>query len=373
MKKNFSKVLFSATVAASMMFAACGSDDASSNVERDEDSSSSAEESSSSEKVTSSSSVEEDEPEGERSATLDDLSAYYVLDDMFGTKAILATGSKRGVFSLWISDTAWIALRSDFKDGKLEYGTSNGSFQGASTKEAEAMEKFFTKGGKFHFVVKDNQLQYSLDGKNYEALRDTSLRSSLLWITEGTDLDALTLTCKSGKDTHVYNFYKGRFLVEDTESDTTRWSAGYYDIQKDNLLLLPVYYYGPVYALTTAHVEQDYTIEIVAGETYGCKKSSNKYSEFSREKLVGEWNALVEKSEWVMDLKEDGSYVIESRESAKEVAQRKGVWDVYGDQLLLSPVGVKGKIKSFKEGKSFTFEHAEMPEMPTDWTIAVKK
>ena len=367
MKQIFGNVIFPLTIAASMMFAACGSDDSSSNVERDDDESSSSvtEESSSSKKVSSSSSSQESD-KGVRAATLEDLEKkYYVIDKLLGTKVVLATGAKQGVFSLWIPDTAWVAIHSEFKDGVLEYSFKNASFQSHSSREAE-MEAFLEKGGDIQFTVEDGVLKYSLNGAKSVAARDTSIKVENATIIKSEDLKNSKLACKAGKDSHTYTFYGDRFLEEDVEDDTTRWSAGYYDIQYNHLLLMPSFYEGSVAALTTALVKDSYAIKMVTGERYECKKSEVKYDAVEKDSVVGEW----ESGDWSLSLKKNGSYELRKTEEDK-IVDRKGTWDVYGNLMLLNPVGIKGVVKNVKPGKSFTFESDGAVKLPKEWTAVL--
>ena len=203
--------------AMSLMLAACGSDDNSSNVERDEGSSSSVTESSSSVDEESSSSAAPELPKGLRAATLDDLEKNMTLGEMFGTQIYLAAGAKQGVFSIWIPDTAWIAVRSDFENGVIEYGTSNGSYMGIKSKASDEMQKFFEKSGKLQFVVKDEKkLQVSINDGDYIDVEKANVPVSSNWISDGTQLQGVKLSCKSGDTKQVYSFYKGRYVVEET-------------------------------------------------------------------------------------------------------------------------------------------------------------
>ena len=177
--------------AMSLMLAACGSDDNSSNVERGEDSSSSVKESSSSVEESSSSAAPE-LPKGLRAATLEDLEKNMTLGEMFGTQIYLAAGAKQGVFSIWIPDTAWIAVRSDFENGVIEYGKSNGSFMGIDSKASDDMQKFFEKSGKLQFVVKDEKkLQVSINDGDYIDVEKANVPVSTNWISDGTQLQGV--------------------------------------------------------------------------------------------------------------------------------------------------------------------------------------
>ena len=125
MKRSF---LLASCVAASLSLFACGDDSSSSptnNVDRDTiESSGSGDEDESSSSIESSSSEEESSSSAGpviRAATLDDLEKNMVIKDMFNKDVNFSTGSKNGVFSLWLPgdsyEAAWVVVHSDFKDG----------------------------------------------------------------------------------------------------------------------------------------------------------------------------------------------------------------------------------------------------------------
>lgn len=381
MKKFLGLSLLPITVAASMMFAACGSDDTSSNVERDEGSSSS-EESSSSSVEESSSSVEE-LPEGDRLATLDDLPKNLSLGKMFGTEVYLAVGAKTGVFSLWIPDTSWIALRSDFKDGKLAYGSSNGSFMGIDDAVADSMEAFFKKGGTFKFIVNaDKELQYTLNGEDYVTAKKVDVKVSSNWITDGSKLDGVKLACSMGENAMDYSFYKGRYVVEESVGDSAWWSAGYYDIQRSHALILPVFFNKPVYSLVSGMLKADFSKLVMdTGDEYTCKKSTFKYETVSHDSIAGEWIADDDGYDWTLKLDQNGDYSVGAVDGANSKELKSGSWDIYGDMLLLKNAkcmkpsscagAVKGAVSGFDAEKGFNFDHDDVQEplVPKTWTL----
>ena len=384
MKKAFGSMIFPATVAASMMFAACGSDDNSSNVERDDGVSSSIEESSSSEASDekSSSSKEADAPKGTREATLDDLEKNMYLGKMFGTDVYLATGSKQGVFSIWIPDSAWIAVRSDFKNGELEYGKSNGSYMGTDAKSANEMQKFFEKSGKLKFIVNEkDQLQVSVNDGEYVDVEKANVTTSKNWLSDASDLQGVKLTCKDGDKKLDYTFYKGRYLVEESKGDSSNWYAGYYDIQRSQLLMLPVFFENPVASMATAQVSPEFNLTMVTGLSLDCNKKTFKLKEVDSKKLEGEWIAPDGGLDWILKLNKDGSYSVVAKSGRQTSLERSGAWTVYGDQLFLQNTrcsdldecasAVKGTVEGLDPKSGFTYKHNDVSSaaFPEDWTV----
>ena len=396
MKKTFGLFFLPAAIAATMMFTACGDDSSSgaNNVERGDDSSSSVEEkssSSSSEKIkeVSSSSKEESVKKKARAATLDDLQKNMSLGEMFGTEVFLATGTKQGMFSLWITDpvanidSAWIAVRSDFEGGVLKVEKSKGSFMGTTSSSADAMSKFLEKSGKLKFIVnEEDQLQVSVNGGDYVDVKKATVYTSNNWLSDAKDLQGVKLNCKNGDNKQVYSFYNGRYISEETEAGSSSWSAGYYDIQRSHLLMLPVYFDNKVLSMVAAQVKSDYNLYMATGDSLECEKSTLKFSEVDRNKLVGQWAADADGYDWLLVLDESGNYSMTAYYGRTLKESRTGVWDVYGDQLLIENTGcldkgdghecatiVSGTVKKDKSG--LTFKHNDKdssPAVPTTWT-----
>ena len=383
--------VFTSAIALSMMLAACGSDDNSSNVEREEGSSSSVEETSSSSVEESSSSVKSDLPKGTRAATLDDLEKNLSLGEMFGTELFFAAGAKQGVFSLWILDdesnqeVGWIVVHSDFKDGVIEIGMKNGSYMGAETENANKMQEFFEKSGKLEFVVKDEKtLQVSINGGDYKDVEKAKVPVSSTTISDGTQLQGVKLTCKTDDGQQVYSFYKGRYLVEETVDKKTVWSAGYYDIERSHLLMLPVFYNEDVYSMVSASVSSDYEMIFDAGDSQKCEKTKLDYKDVDREALVGEWVAPEDGLDWTLTFKKSGDYSVEAKKGREPAELKSGIWDIYGNMLFLKnttcknrddgtkcTTAVKGSIEGFDAEKGFTFNHddPDSPAVPKTWTL----
>ena len=367
--------------AMTMMLADCGSDDNSSNVEREEGSSSSVKESSSSVEESSSSAAPEF-PKGMRAATLDDLEKNLSLGSMFGVDIYLASGAKQGVFSIWIPDSAWIAVRSDFENGLIEYGPKNGSFMGTDAKSADSLKNFFEKSGKMQFVVKDEKkLQVSINDGDYIDVEKAKVQVLSSWVSDGTELQGVKLSCKNGDAQQVYSFYKGRYVLEETEKKESKWSAGYYDIERSHLLMLPVFFNAPVFSMISAMVGTDFNIRMDTGDSLKCEKSTIKYKDIDAEAIAGEWVAPESGYDWTLTLKKSGDYSVDGKKGANTEDFKSGIWDVYGDVLLLKNTSclhpsecasaVKGTVEGFDAKKGFTFNHDDdgSPAMPKTWTV----
>ena len=402
MKKNFGLMFIPAAFAATMMLAACGSDDNSANaknVERDDGESSSSlvdESSSSSQKSkdvdeeSSSSSKKDSTKKKSRAATLDDLEKNMYLGEMFGTKVYLATGIKQGMFSLWIpsstpggQDSAWIAVRSDFEDGVLKIGKDNGSFMGADSKSANEMKKFIDKSGKLKFIVnEEDQLQVSLNGGDYVDVEKANVTKSGNWLSDAADLQGVKLTCQDGDTKQVYSFYKGRYIVEESQEASSGWSAGYYDIQRSRLLMLPVYYDIPVPSMVAAQVGSDYNLLMATGGSVSCKKSTFKFSDVDPKKLVNIWTVAVDGYDWTLIFDKSGEFDVSALYGTTPKKEMLGVWDVYGDQLLLEisdcmkatdvstcPSVMKGVVKVDKSSLTYKHDDDGTPSFPTKWEL----
>ena len=387
------KYLFCAgLLAASISLVACGGGNSPSDTEDDILSSANdKDESSSSSEPASSSSLTIDIPKGARVATLDDLEKNMVLKDMFGRDIYLATGDKNGLFSFWIPDTAWIAVPSDFEDGVIEF--SSGAM--ASLKidydvisKMDKLVKDTTVTHSINFIVnEDDELQYSLDGGDYMDVGETSVKKNSQVVWNGDSLASKQLFCKTGENTFTdYSFYKGRYVATDvvrndkkTNDSLVSWSAGYYDIHRGKLLMRPLFYSVPVYALVSASVSSDYKTLTISSEDVSCTLSELKYNEVPAADLVGEWESDEDGLAWSLDMRADRTFEVKAFKGSENKAFKQGKWDVYGNQLLLKVTGclggkctpaVIGSVSKHKAGEFFYYGNSDPddPSIPSDWT-----
>ena len=345
--------------------------------------------SSSSTEPESSSSFEIDLPKGARVATLDDLEKNMTLKGLFGRDIYLATGEKHGLFSFWIPDTAWIAAPSDFKDGVIKFSSGAITSIKIDYDVISKMEKLVEKDSdhSINFIVnEDDELQYSLDGGEYKDVGETSVKknSSVVW--NGDSLASKELFCKTGENTFTgYSFYKGRYVATDvvrndkkTNDSLVSWSAGYYDIHRGKLLMRPLFYSAPVYALVSASVSSDYKTLTISAEDVSCTLSELKYNEVPAADLEGEWESDEGGLTWSLDMRTDRTFEVKAFKGNENKALKQGTWDVYGNQLLMKVTGclggkctpaVMGSVSKWKAGSFFNYGNSDRddPPIPEDW------
>lgn len=333
----------------------------------------------------SSSSEKVDVPEGARAATLADLDKNMSLGEMFGTTVYLATGAQHGLFSLWVPDTAWIAVTSDFSNGVLDINKKTAAYSGITGPAvSDSMKTLLDKGLKISFAVDGETLMFSTDGgKNYEKVGPATVKTTSTKMSKGDDLKGLRLTCKNGDKNNVYTFFEGRYYVETLANDNIEaWSAGYYDIQRSYLMMVPRFFEGPTTSMSTFFVEPDtYTLSFYGNVKNECEKSSVDYSDVVVKDLVNEWEAVEDGFEWTFELRDNGEYFINAVKSGDTKQIKKGVWSVYGNMMFLQASGcmnassctqtVKGVVSGVDPKVGFEYKHSDpdQPVMPTVWTL----
>lgn len=333
----------------------------------------------------SSSSVEVELPSGTRVATLADLPKNLSLGDEFGTEVFLSTGSKTGLFSLWGADSAWIVFDSKFENGVLSFNSDAGFSGLSNTSPFKPMQNLHEKGATISFILdtKDSVLMFSTDGKNYKPAETVNVKTSNSKMSKAEDLKGSTLVCESGSQTETYSFYNGRYFLEVKDGDKdVSWSAGYYDIHRSNLLMIPKFFDGKVSTLNTYFVNPE-TMELTF---YGdlkksCKKSALDYEEIAAKSIAGEWIAEDKAVEWTLNLKSDGSFKVYALESGNSKQSKAGIWDVYGNMMFLRVKAcldpnactqfVKGEVSGFDAKAGFEYNHSDpdSPKMPKIWTL----
>lgn len=387
MKRSF---ILAGCAALALTLGACG--DSSSPDDTDDilSSAGDTEKSSSSKADEESSSSDAGLPAGARVATLDDLEKNMVLKDMFGRDIYLATGDKNGLFSFWIPDTAWVVAPSDFENGVIKFSSGAITSIKIENSAISKMEKLVEKDSdhSIKFIVNgDGDLQYSLDDEDYKDVGETTVKKNSQVVWNGDSLDAKELFCKTGENTFTgYSFYKGRYVATDvvrndkkTNDSLVSWSAGYYDIHRGKLLMRPLFYSAPVYALVSASVSSDYKTLTISAEDVSCTLSELKYNEVPAADLEGEWESDEGGLAWSLDLRSDRTFEVKAFKGNENKALKQGTWDVYGNQLLLKVTGclggkctpaVIGSVSKHKAGEFFYYGNSDPddPSIPSDWT-----
>lgn len=392
MKRSF---IFAGLAAAAFMLGACGG--SSSPSDDEEDILSSADEkgksSSSEEKIeSSSSSLDFELPTGTRVATLEDLERNMTLKGLFGRDIYLSAGSKHGLFSLWIPDTAWIAAPSDFADGKLDFGRAAFLSIDSDEKAVKSMEKLAKdSSAAIYFVVnEDDELQYSLDGKEFDEVGEAKVKANSSLISNGDSLSGKILACTDPEDKNAeieYTFYDGRFVsrhyTDGKKGDKVESFAGYYDIHRGSLLLRTLFATEASYPMEMASVANDFSITFDANQQkLTCKAENFDYKPVSAKDLAQEWDFSGDGLDWTFNLRTDGSFELKAYEGREGAELKKGIWDVYGDVLVMKVTGclhtgcttaVFGAVSDLDPETGFVFEHSDTDEplIPKTWNAPV--
>jgi len=396
MKRSF---LLASCVAASLSLFACGDDSSSApnNVDRDtiessndnDESSSSVEESSSSEEPESSSSS----GPGIRAATMDDFNKHMVIKGLFGKDISFSAGSKHGTFSLWVPgdgyEDAWVVLNTEFKDGVIDFDKSDASYATVENGGAsDSLVNLISSKAKLSFILDEEEEKlfciYKGDTLDVETEKVKVKNNT---ITSGDSLAGKRLSCKTGDTTDVYSFYDGAYMIRTFVGDSStaydKWSTGFYDIQRNRLLMLNKYMSKSARALTTLEVSDTYALTTVSGNKTECKMETFKYTNIDASKLASEWDGTEGDASWTLDLKANGTFKALSNEGRTD--SREGDWAVFGDILVLQNKGcldvaclsIVGTVTDFDAAKGFTFSHtASYPndekthpgELPYAWT-----
>lgn len=387
MKKAF---LWTGCLVASLALVACGdsSNNSESNIDFDEDLSSS--EGYSSSEGESSSSVDLGLPDGARAATLEDLGKNYVIEVNKATLH-MATGIKQGLFSFWVvgnagaQDTGKALVVSDFENGFIKVGKDNMAVSSIPVKN----EKFILnqlQGGnlefELQFAVQDEELIYAVDGGKFQTAEVEKLAVDKSVVTNAENLEGKQIACKEGDTTTVYSFLMGRYFMDRVVgSDTVSWNAGYADAHRGTVLMKMQFRSGAEYPMWSKIISSD--LSSVNG--VACESSDFTVPKaIDSKSLEGEWTTFDSEINWTLNLKNTKDYELLGNKGAKE--QKTGIWDVYGDVLLLSintmldanerckngcSAAVKGNVKDLKKGSGFTYNHSDVsdPMIPTKWEV----
>ena len=332
----------------------------------------------------SSSSSSVDVPQGAKAAKLEDLDKNIELN-LFGQKVFLSTGSKQGVIALRIPDELWIVTYTDFANGEVKFVEKNVGVLYSDTDAAKVIKDKLTDGFKLSFIVdKDGKVKYAVnDSKDYSESVATKVSITAGKVSKAEDLKNKVYNCTDGDTTKVFNFYDGTYILEKKLSGkVVDWFAGNYDVQRSTLLMLPQFFTGKVYSLYNFSVgSEDHKISDSNGESMPCTVEAKTVKAVEKAQLVGDWQAYEDGVSWELSVSENGEYKFLAYEGTKNVEHKKGVWSIYGDNLLMRNTGClntstcstifRGTIEK-QTANGFTFKHDDTntPHIPFEWSIA---
>ena len=335
----------------------------------------------SSSSVASSSSAV-DVPQGAKAAKLEDLEKNIELT-LFGQKVFLSTGSKQGLIALRIPDELWVITYTDFANGVVKFDKDNVGMQYSDTDAAKAVKNKLDPGFKLSFIVdKDGKVKYAIDdSKEYSETVSTKVSLQSGKISKAEDVKDKVYKCTEGDSTRTFTFFDNSYIVENGVGDNVSyWIAGHYDIQRSTLLMRPAYYNGSVYSMYAYSVGTDNTIATMDGKSMSCSVSAKEYKYQKASDFVGEWQALVDGTEWEFSIKAAGEYEIRAFKNNQNVEAKTGIWEIYGNQLMMRNRGclhresctssIHGAVEVKSNGFEFKHSDPDSPKLPKAFEAA---
>lgn len=380
----FNKKMIFLGLASTLLLLGC-SDSSPSNPDREDLSSSSTVSSSSVE--NSSSSIDSTIPEGAKRATLDDLSKNMNLGTLLGADAYLTVGEK-GLFSLWFfvkgettedKSHGWIVVQSDFKDGIIQINEDVAIPAFDSSPVGDAIQDMVKESAYISFIVKkDSTIHYAVNGGDYIKASVVQLMAPPGYVSKASVLENQEITCEEGDKASfsVEFFNDGRFVRKNKNGTTSTWSAGYYDVHRSVLFLVPTYYYGSTNALYNFKVENS-TLNL---DSLSCTKKSFETTIWKKNDIAKAWVSQ-DSLNWTFILNESGSFSLKADRQTVAKEAKTGTWDQFGSYLALTvntcldpktcSAATIGKVVDLEE-MSFSFDHSDKtkPLIPTVWDLA---
>lgn len=371
-------------LASTLLLLGC-SDSSPSNPDREDLSSSSTVSSSSVE--NSSSSIDSTIPEGAKRATLDDLSKNMNLGTLLGADAYLTVGEK-GLFSLWFfvkggttedKSHGWIVVQSDFKDGIIQINKDAAVPAFDSSPVGDAIQDMVNGSAQISFIVKeDSTVHYSVDGGDYVKASAVQLIASSGYVSKASVLENQEITCEEeDKASFSVEFFNdGRFVRKNKNGTTSTWSAGYYDVHRSVLFLVPTYYFGATNSLYKFKVENS-TLNL---DSLSCTKKSFETTIWKKNDIAKAWVSQ-DSLNWTFILNESGSFSLKADRQTVAKEAKTGTWDQFGSYLALTvntcldpktcSAATIGNVTDLEE-MSFSFDHSDKtkPLIPTVWDLA---
>ena len=324
-------------------------------------------------------------------AKLEDLQKNMELK-LFDQTVYLSTGSKQGVMALRIPDELWAVTYTKFADGVVSFKNDNTGLQYSETDAAKKIVEKVDAGFNISFVVKksdnadeDDLILYSVDGSEYNEAVKASVAVKKGTVSKAEVIKDKIYECVDGDSTRIFKFFDGSYINETSVNNkVVKWHAGRYDIQRNTLLMRPLYYVGSSRTMFTYSVGEDNSMTSYKGEVVNCSASDIEYEYEKAEDIVGEWEQTEDGLNWTFTLNADGTFKLEAFEGTKQVEHKSGIWEIYGyymvirnnmymnsgsatsmyGQLQTGPIDLKtGKISGF----SFIHNDPDTPHIPTSF------
>lgn len=377
---KWNKIL-SAVAGSVLAFSACS--DSSSGASRESDSSSSGE------ILSSSSSSDNPTP----AFDIENLFPNMDLGLKFGTNLWLSAG-KNGLYSLWFVDTAsadlsygTIVSHADLSSGVLAFDSTSGYTFAANHSKGDSVLAWIRKGIRLEFSMENSALMVKIDDAKPFAVKKATRQVDPDYLAKSDSLVGMVLEWSNGDTSSTYRFYKNGEYIREVAGESSAFEAGFYDVHRQHLLTLPVYFAGYVSILNS----------YIAKKKNGSYEFDNEISKrnYSVSSMTVEYPdiSLLTKTDWRSESNDTlkwtlafqgENYTVRGKTGLNDNTtkiQREGAWAVFGDNLVLSVEKCSASKKvecpavewgalSKVEATSFEFENSETSDeyaAPKNW------
>ena len=311
----------------------------------------------------------------------------------FGTNLWLSAG-KNGLYSLWFVDTAsadlsygTIVSHADLSSGVLAFDSTSGYTFAANHSKGDSVLAWIRKGIRLEFSMEDSALMVKIDDAKPFAVKKATRQVDPDYLAKSDSLVGMVLEWSNGDTSSTYRFYKNGEYIREVAGESSAFEAGFYDVHRQHLLTLPVYFAGYVSILNS----------YIAKKKNGSYEFDNEISKrnYSVSSMTVEYPdiSLLTKTDWRSESNDTlkwtlafqgENYTVRGKTGLNDNTtkiQREGAWAVFGDNLILSVEKCSASKKvecpavewgalSKVEATSFEFENSETSDeyaAPKNW------
>ena len=108
-----------------------------------------------------------------------------------------------------------------------------------------------------------------------------------------------------------------------------------------------------------------------------CTVKDKSVTAVKKTDLVNEWQTLDNGINWTFDIKADGTYELLAFENNKNVEGKSGLWELYGDQLMMRnrgcmnpdkcTISIHGSVSVKSNSLEFKHTDPDTPKIPTSF------
>lgn len=313
----------------------------------------------------------------------------------FGTNLWLSAG-KNGLYSLWFVDTAnagtsygTIVSHADLSSGVLAFDSTSGYVFAANHSKGDSVLAWIKKGIRLEFSMDDSTLMVKIDDAKPVAVKKATRQVEPGYLAKSDSLVGKVLEWSNGDSSSIYRFYKNGEYIREVSGKSSAFEAGYYDVHRQRLLTLPVYFAGYVSILNSyAAKETSGAYEFdndISKKDYSVSSMTVDYPDESLLKAADWRSESNDTLRWTLSFSGE-NFTVKGKTGLSDNTtkiQREGAWAVFGDYLVLSVEKCSAAAKKVEcpaveygalskvEATSFEFENSDTSDeyaAPKNWT-----